>query len=216
MAVELQPVDDFVLKGFLDRFQQQFGCLVMHVTTNEEAAIAQLTKGGANLEYPYAFVRIQNWAPDTESYNPAGLARRGLIAMVEDNNLIAHRVRLIPTVFEAEIKYVTDKFRSTQMGSALAFVRRWLLLRKNGGLQFNIRYGRIAISIRVTLSESVPFSPRENAPDAETAYSVLTNATIHGYMSEPVMGTQGIVSQVALQELLEAEGLSGGTFIPFN
>ena len=214
--MDLQPIDDFVLKGFQARFQQQFGCEVIYVTTNEEAVVALRAKEGNPLTYPYAFLRIQSTGPNTESYTTNYLARKGLIALVEDNNLVAHRVRLIPTLFELEVKYVTNKFKSTEQGSVLAFIRRWLFARRNGALQFNVRYGLLSLGIQVMLSDSVPFTPRENAPDNETAYQVVTNATIKGYISEPELGTVGIVNQVALQEVLDAKGLSGGQFFPFN
>lgn len=213
--MELQPIDDFVLKGFQQRFQQQFECPCYYVTTNEEATIAQAAKEGEPLRYPYAFLRIQTVSSNTEGYSTNRMARHGLIAIVEDDNLVGHRVRCIPTTFDIEVKYVTDKFRSTQQGSVLAFIRRWLMARRIGSLQFNIRYGRLSLGVQVALGDSVPFSPRENAPENETSYQVLTTASIKGYVSEPVLGQQGIVNQVAMLEVLEAEGLSGGTFFPF-
>ena len=210
--MELQPIDDFVLKGFQQRFQQQFECPGFYVTTNEEATVAQLAREGTVLTYPYAFLRVSSWAPNTEGYSSNHMARQGLIAVVEDDNLVAHKVRCMAATSEIEIKYVTDKFKSTQQGSVLAFVRRWLMSRRNGALQFNVRYGRLSLGIQVALGESVPFSPRENSPENETSYQVLTTASIKGYVSEPILGQQGIVNQGAL---LEAEGLSGGTFFPF-
>ena len=214
--MELQPIDDFVFKGFQQRFQQQFGCEALYVTTNEESIVAQRAKDGKPLEYPYAFLKIQSTGQSTDTYSSNYLSRRGLIAVVEDNELIAHRVRIIPATFDLEIKYVTNQFKSTAQGSVLAFIRRWLFARRNGALQFNVRYGLLSMGIQIQLSESVPFSPRENAPDNETAYQVVTSATIKGYISEPELGTVGLVQQVALQDVLNAEGLSGGQFFPFN
>lgn len=214
--MELKPIDDFVFQGFQQRFKQQFDCPAYLVTTNEQATIAQIAKGGEPLTYPYAFITPGTSGPNTESYVANRLARHGLVAVVEDNQLVGHRVRLMPTNFDVEVKYVTNEYQSTKQGSVTAFQRRWLFARRTGSLQYNIRYGRISVGIQVTLSDSVPFTPRENAPDSETAYQVVTSATIHGYISEPVTGTVGIVQQVALQELLEAEGLSGGQFFPFT
>lgn len=214
--MELQPVDDFVFKGFQQRFQQQFGCELIYVTTNEETIVAQRARDGKALGYPYAFLKVQSVVHGSDTYSSNRMARKGLITIVEDNNLMAHRVRIMPATFEIEIKYVTSQYKSSAQGSVLAFIRRWLFARRNGALQFNVRYGLLSIGVQVLLGETVPFTPRENAPENETAYQVVTNAAIKGYISEPELGTVGIVNQVALQSVLDAEGLSGGQFFPFN
>jgi len=210
--MKLQPIDDFVKAGFQERMQQQFKRPMIYVTSPDKSRTVEHMLDGKRLEYPYLTALMQ-LSPNTESYNPNFISRKGLVALVDADGLTAHRVRILPTNFDVEITYYTNKFSGPEDDNVSFFIRRWLFARRNGSLSFTINYGRLKSGIQVTASDQVPFTPRDAPTEGISEYQVTTSATIHGYISEPVLGTVGIVNTVAL---LEAEGLSGGQFFPFE
>lgn len=211
--MKIQPIDDFVFAGFQQRLQQQFDCETLYVTASDKTRVAQRLRDGKPLEYPYITVFPQSIDQDNESYSSNFMGKTGLVAIIDDNTKQAHKVRLIPTVFEFEVIYTTNAFKGSDKNNVLFFIRRWLLARRNGWLSFTINYGRLRASIQAVGASNVPFTQRENSTDTTTEYQVVTSATVHGYVSEPELGTVGIVNTVAL---LEAEGLSGGQYFPFD
>jgi len=193
---EIQPIDYLVLAGFMDRFQQVFGCAkCAYINANDKTKILNRIFGeGKPLEYPYAYFEIKSIEANDETYNPHYFMRRGMVRTVNSNSTL-QTVRLMPTNFEIEITYVTNRFQSVAQGSVLAFSRRWLLARRGGYLKTSVDYGRMQLGIGVTLDKSVVTPSRENITEAETSFPVTTRAIIHGYVSEPVPGSKGLVTQ---------------------
>jgi hypothetical protein len=122
-------------------------------------------------------------------------------------------VRLMPTNFEIEITYVTNRFQSVEQGSVMAFSRRWLLARRGGYLKTSIDYGRMQLGIGVTLDKSVITPSRENITEAETSFPVTTSAVIHGYISEPIPGQIGMVQQINVNASVGAPSNNGSTIV---
>jgi hypothetical protein len=136
---------------------------------------------------------------NTETYNAHPLGRRGIVFNVSSESSY-QTVRVLPTNFEIEINYVTNKFQSVEQGSVQAFVRRWLLARRFGYLKTVVPYGNRRFGIGMTLNDSVPIPQRENVTETETKYDVVTTAVIHGYVSEPVVSEIGKVNKVNVNE----------------
>lgn len=212
----IQPIEDFVFEGLGNRIQQVFGCRCIYTTANDKTQVLARLSEGKKVEYPYIFMTLQNMGPNTESYATNRIARRGLAVTVGDNQ--AQTVRLLPTNFELEIEFITNKFKGFEQGSVLAFARRWLFARRCGYLKFNIKYGRLALWVSATLGEQVTVPQLENKVETETSYKVTTTITVHGYSSEPELGTQGIVQDLVVDGVvLNADGsLPGSQFFSFN
>lgn len=201
-AQVIQSIDHLVLAGFQQRFQQVFGAKCLFINANDKTKVLQRIFGeGEALTYPYAYFVIQSMGANTESYNAHAMARRGMVLGVNADNSL-QTVRVLPTNFVVEVSYVTNKFESVEQGSVLAFVRRWLLARRVGYLKFSINYGRLQFGISHTLDESVNIPQRENIAENETSYLTTTSATIHGYISEPILGQQGKVNEVRVNDSL--------------
>lgn len=199
---KLKPIDDFVFAGFQKRFQQVFNCKCAWINQNDKTKILERIFGqGKPLEYPYAYFEVTSVSANVESYNPNFLARRGLLVNV-DSSTSAQTVRILPTNFEVEVTYVTNEFQTVEQGSILAFVRRWLLARRMGYLKFSINYGKFNLNVSLTSSDSLPIPQRGNIGETETSYELKTSTIIHGYVSEPVLGTKGIVNEINLTENL--------------
>lgn len=200
MTTTIQPIDSFVFAGFQQRFQQVFNCPCLFINQNDRTKVIDRIFGQGNpIEYPYAYFVIQRLSANNDSYNPHQMGRRGITLNVDSDQTI-QTVRVLPTTFEVEVNYITNKMESTAQGSVIAFARRWLLARRFGYLKFSINYGNLQFGVGTTLPEEVPIPQRENITETETKYDVVTTIAVHGYVSEPMLGRQGKVNKVNLNQ----------------
>jgi hypothetical protein len=201
-SVKVEPIDTMVFEGFQERFRQVFGCTRVIITNeHEKTKILEAAFGqGKPLEYPYAYIVINTIAANNDSYNSHSMMRRGLVINVPSGaSDQVQQVRILPTNFELEIHYVTNKFNSVDQGSVTAFARRWLLARRAGYLKFNIKYGRLNLGISNTMPESVTIPQRDNIVEGTTDYDTTITMTVHGYVSEPILNSIGKVNIVNVQ-----------------
>lgn len=217
MAVQkIKPLEEMVLAGFTKRFTQVFECPCLVTTATDKLKVLERTFSGKEVTYPYAFVTINTVGPNNESYNAHSLGRRGLLTIVQQDH--AATVRILPANFEVEIEYHVNKYRDFHKDSVLYFLRRWMFARRFGYLKFNISYGRLSTAISLTLGDTPQVPLRENAVENETVYKVTAAATIHGYVSEATLGTQGIITALEIDgRLVNADGsLPGAQFFSFT
>lgn len=195
-STEIQPIEYLVYAGFQQRFEQVFGCAkCAFINANDKTKILQRLFGeGKPLTYPYAYFEISRIGMNTDSYNSHALGRRGIPVNIRTEQTV-QTVRVMPTNFDLDITYVTDKFQSVEQGSVLAFVRRWLMARRFGYLKSSVNYGRLQLGVQVTMAEDIQIPSRENITEAEVSYQMQMTATIHGYISEPVLSEIGKVDQ---------------------
>ena len=210
--MNLQPIDDFIQKGLALRWQQQFDCIGLLTNVHEKTKALQRWLDGKEVTYPYAFLSLQSMTAPTDSYNAHSMGRRGLPVVVDQGHLYA--AKIIPMNFEYEVQFVTNQFQSRDQGSVISFMRRWHMARRFGYLKFQVTYGRIIMGINVTLNEAPPVPVRENVVEAEQAYTVTTNLTVHGYISEPILGEQGVIEQLNVDEFYSA--MPNAKFKPFK
>ena len=207
-SIEIQPIDYLVLAGFQDRFQQVFGAVkCAFINANDKTKILQRVFGeGKQIEYPYATFEIKHVSHNTQTYNSGYMSRRGMVVNI-DSNSTYQTVRVMPTDFEIDIEYTTNKFQSVEQGSVMAFTRRWLLARRNGYLKCSVDYGKLQFGIGVTLDEGVNVPSRANITENESSMVIAVRAIIHGYTSEPVLGQKGKVNQFNVNG--EVSGVNG-------
>lgn len=212
----IQPIENFVFEGLSKRMSQVFGCRCIHTNANDKTKTLARVFEGKPVVYPYMFLVMQSLSQNTESYTTNKMARQGVSLQSSEGQ--SNTVRMIPANFEFEVEYVTNKFQSLEQGSVLAFSRRWLFARRCGYLKFNIKYGRLALWISSTLGDSVTIPQLENKVETETSYKSTVNLTVHGYISEPELGTQGVVQDVRVNEVLVgADGaVPGSQFFAFT
>lgn len=204
MQQTIQPVDDLVKTGFAQQMIRQFRAETVYVTSPDKLKALQVMLGNKPVKYPYLFLNVQSTSPNVDSYNPHRLSRQGIpVSLNTDNNQI-QMARIVPVNFEIEVTFVTNQY-SGDLSTVQGFVTRWLFARRNGALQFNVDYGLSQLSISYMLSDNVPTPPRENPADGESIYQVVTTATVHGYVSEPELGTRGKVNRIQLAEVSAAQ-----------
>lgn len=196
MSTEIQTLDYYVLAGFQQRFQQTFGAVkCAYVNANDKVRILQHVFGeGEQITYPYAYLVLKRMGVNEHSYNPGYLSRRGVVININTKNTY-QTVRILPVDFEIECTYVTNQFQSIDQGSVLAFSRRWLTARRNGYLKYSIDYGNKQFGIGVDMDDNVHIPIRENITESETSMEIVVSCTLHGYISEPVLGEKGRVNQ---------------------
>lgn len=213
--MKLEPIEDLIYTGLVQRMQQVFGCVATIVTASDKTALIERLRSGDAVEYPYLFLTIQNVAHNKESYAANGIARRGLTTLVENDQL--YNVRLMPVNIEFEVEFHTNKFQGIGANAALTFAKRWLFAYRCGYLKFNVEYGRLNVAISLTLNESVSTPPLENKTETEAAYKVSSSLTLHGYVSEAELATQGRINTLEVNQVLaNADGsVEGYHFIPF-
>jgi hypothetical protein len=70
-----------------------------------------------------------------------------------------------------------------------------LMARRNGYLKFSVDYGSKQFGVGVEMDESVTIPSRENITENETSMEITVTATVHGYISEPVLGEKGKIGK---------------------
>ena len=197
------PIDQFVLAGFQQRFQQVFNCKCAYTNSHDKTKILDRVFGeGQPLEYPYAHFEIQSVAANKESYSTQMMLRKGLIVTVDSNSTV-QQVRVMPANFDLQATYVTNKFDSVEQGSVMAFARRWVMAYRGGWLKFTINYGRLQFNVALTMPESVTIPTLENIVETESAYSLVSTLTLHGYISEPIFAQGGKVNTINVQSTVQ-------------
>ena len=159
-------------------------------------------------------MNVQSVGANTDSYMTNRLARRGVPVTLSTDNHQYQLARIIPTNFEIELTFVTNKY-SGDLESVEGFVRRWMLVRRNGAALFTVNYGLTNLPISYTVNDTLTIPTRENPTDQESVYNVVGNMTLHGYVSEPILATRGRVNQIILTEAIPTLGLPGEKFKPF-
>ncbi|EMI5828672.1 hypothetical protein ROB59_000276 [Staphylococcus aureus] len=207
---QIAPIDFFVFEEFQSRFQQVFNCSkCAFINTHDKTAQLQKLFGkGKPLTYPYAYFEVKKISENIDSYNPHQMMRRGMVLNVNSGSTI-QTVRVLPTDYEIDITYVTNRFQSVEQGSVIAFSRRWLMARRLGWLKGSIDYGRMQFGIGITMDSSISTPSLGNIVEAETAFAVSVSATVHGYTSEPVLGEQGkinTINVIDLENMVKAPG----------
>jgi hypothetical protein len=210
---KIPPIDNFIREGFALQMKKQFRCPAIFVSSIDKLRTLQMHLGGETPSYPYIFMAIQSTSPNNDSFMSGRLARQGVPVSLNTDNNQFQMVRLLPANFEIEILYITNKYSSVDTDSVEGYVRRWLFARRNGSLGFTVDYGLTQLGITYNLVESVPLPPRENPADQESIYQITTTATVHGFISEPELGSRGRINQIVLTD--PGQLAEGSKFFPF-
>lgn len=198
--MKIPPIDNFIREGFTKQIHKQFRCPAIFVSSIDKLRNLQTLQGNSPPKYPHIFMAIQNVTHNVESYMTHKISRQGIPVTVSDDNRQFSMARLMPVKFEVEITYITNKFSGEDLDSVEGFTRRWLFARRIGSMNFNVDYGMTSVSISYALGDTVPIQPRENPADQESVYSVVTSATIYGYLSEPELGARGRIQNIILTD----------------
>ena len=201
---QIRPVEDYVLKGIQERFSEVFGCMSIMIAAEDKAVALKAAFEGRTPEVPYAFLKHTSFATNTNGYNRRSLARHGLIAVKHEG--ITHKIKLLPTVYDIEVEYVTDRFIGYK-NSVLAFSRRWISVLHQNHLRFGFGYGNLQFNVSdITMQESVPITPRSNPVENVTQYSVITSFQVKSFMSEPMLMESSVI-----EDMQVGFGVGGGS-----
>jgi hypothetical protein len=210
--MEIKPIESFVFDGILKRFTEVFQCRALLTTSTDKTRTLERVFSGKPVEYPYAFLTLQSMAHNKESYQSTTLTRRGVRISTTDNQFMT--ARILPTNFNIEVEFHTNKFNGIEAATVTGYARRWLFAYKCGYLKFNIQYGQLETRIGVTLDESVPTPPLENKVETEAVYKIVSNMVVHGWSSEPILGSMGRINEIDLQ--MAFGSAQGYDFVPFE
>jgi len=212
----LQPVDDFIFEGWNKRFQQVFGCkMCAFIQDNDETKVLNRLFDGKDIEYPYAWFKIDTTSNTPETFSTNYMARRGFDIAVRDDKLL--RAKFVPTTFDITVTYITNQFDGVYPGSVRSFLRRWPMARRSGFMKFKVNYGRVQFGINVELGDSVQVPAGENKTEQEAVYKITTNASIRGYVSEPEIQEIGKINHLDVVSQITGvnANVAGSQFFPF-
>lgn len=177
-------VEELMLQGFCQRYQQQFGSDLIIANSSDQVQQLQLRASGQHLTYPFAYAKINSASsPEADHYASRYLTRHGLTVQTGNEQNTAYNIRLLPCHYELEVTYETNKARGDN--SVSFYAKRWLFAARTGALKFSINFGQVNLRIGAVLDLSVSIpSDRPSPGEAEATYKVVTNCTLKGYMSE--------------------------------
>lgn len=215
MQQQIKPVDDLIKEGFAQRIKKQFRAPAIFVSSPDKLKLLQQLQGNVPVEYPYIFLLVQAVNAAPERYNTNRLSRQGVRVQLNTEGNQYSMARVIPINFDIEVTFVTNKYSGVDTNSVDGFARRWMFARRNGSLNFMVNYGMTNFPVTYTVAESLQIPVRENPADQESVYPVVGNISLQGYISEPVLGTRGRISQIVLSEAVPTLGAAGEKFFPF-
>jgi len=214
MQTQLQPVEAFVREGFANKVKEQFRAPAIFVSSPDKLRNLQVLLGNRPPEYPYIFMVQQSKAANPDGYASNRLARQGVPVRLSTDGHQYDMVRVIPTNFDIELTFITNKYDGG-LDSVDGFSTRWLFNRRNGASLFTVNYGLANFPVSYTISDSITVPQRESPTDQESVYQVVGNILLHGWVSEPVLGTRGRVNQIVLSDTVPTLGLPNEHFISF-
>lgn len=210
----IEPIDSFIQAGFQKQLEKHFSCSCVYTTASDKTrTLSQIIKD--NPVYPYIFIVIQNLSQNLDSYPSAVLSREGIPVRVSTSQNQALTVTVLPTKFDLELTYISNKHNGLDTKSVMGFARKWLMLRRLGQLSFNVNFGMQVLPVHCILGQDVPIQPRENATDGESVYQVVVTASINGYISEAQTDTIGVVSQIDVVQEIKSL-MPNSKFTPFS
>jgi hypothetical protein len=196
MDNSLKPIEHFVDQGLAQRFQQVFGFPLVFSNSPDKRASAKKALG-IGLKYPFAFATVTGDAINNTTYRPHALWRKGLVSGISTDGTHAYRLNLIP---------VTTKFEITFVAESLTEIRRqaklWLLGSVQSALKFSITYAVTDLDIHVEQDQELSIPTREGGLDEPLEYTMVSNLSVHGYMSADKLKKAQIVTDVELQGYL--------------
>ncbi len=190
---EILPVEDFVFKGLKQRMNEVFGVPVaFDNSTDEIQAMRKMQQDG--VKYPFMFLTVTSFARTVEGWRSTPFIRRGVDAFISTDNKMAYKVSMIPVDFICEVTYKDNEFSRVK-----EYAKRWLMSIQSGFLKFSIEYGQLHLPIHIVLGDDVPTPKREANAENIQEYSVITQLTVKGWMSEEKLREQQAVTEIQVE-----------------
>lgn len=191
---KLVPIENFVLTGFLRRYQSVFfKCPVIWASSEDRLLALKRVIGNDEVKYPYAFLILESVAFDADAgLNSSSLGRRGLAVTVNESETLTQRVRLMPAIFNVNCEFITNS-----QAQAIEYTKLWMFAYRFGHLKFNIKYGKLKnVRCNVDLADSASIPIREDKTESLSTYTIETTAAIHGYVSKSIIETKPLLHDI--------------------
>lgn len=185
---KILPIEQFVLTGFLRRYQSVFfKCPVIWASSDDKLLALKRAIGNTEVSYPYAFLMLDSVAYDQDAgLNNSSLGRRGITITINESETLSQRVRLMSALFNVNCQFVTNSQQQ-----AIEYTKLWMFAYRFGHLKFNIKYGHLKnIRCNVDLADSASIPIREDKTESLSTYTIETTASIHGYVSKALIDTK--------------------------
>lgn len=213
---QLESIEKFVRDGFIQQLQREFGCAVIPTPAGDKAHVIKQLAQGKQITYPYIIAIPGQVSANASSYNSHRLSRQGVPVQLSTDGKQYQVARVWPANFDYELVFCTNSYAGVagRVMGVQQFISRWMMVRRNGTLQFNVDYGLLKVSVSYIIPESVTFTPRENPAENESVYQVTCQITVNGFQSEEQLSTRGKINTLMLSTEI-APMQTEGHFIPF-
>lgn len=188
---KILPIEQFVLSGFLKRYQAVFfKCPVIWASSEDKLLALKRAIGNTELSYPYAFLTLDSVAYDQDAgLNNSMLGRRGLTITMNETNELSQKARIMSALFNVNCEFVTNSQQQ-----AIEYTKLWMFAYRFGHLKFNIKYGHLKnIRCNVDLADTASIPIREDKTESLSVYTIETTAAIHGYVSKALIETKPLL-----------------------
>lgn len=201
---KIQPIENFIFDGVVKRLQQVFGCYVQYC--NAPNTLLEMQKIRKRMSFPFMLFSLSGMSAMDDYYHTNYLARKGLVIGHSTENVL-QKVKVLPCKFDFNCNYYTDANAGTN--SVLFFMKRWLFARRLGYLKFTVNYGKSSYGCHVELDESLTQPDKEVETDTWSFYKTECRFSVVGYISEPQVLTDGVVTTVRTE--LKVDGSTEST-----
>lgn len=197
--MELVPVEDLILDGFLQRFQRVTGVPSLWTTANDEVQV--LDRTGAKLRYPYATLHHDSTAMDDKRGSTHAAARRGVSVNVLEDKKRGFKVHYLPARLGISVVMLDDSARNRKK-----IAHKILHAGRAGWLKFSVAYGDHSFDVGVDeypMEMQLPLAESDESSDKK--YRLEFRIVLSGYISESVLSEQQIIDTIEVSHLLGSE-----------
>lgn len=200
----IPSVEDIIVAQTMKKLSSVFECQVFAGSAEERLHLLRKSNKAPN--YPYMFLSLDRMSRFPGRYNSALVGRYGVTSFTENN--IEYRVRLMPTLFNFTVEFITNDFNGTHGVSQ--FAKRWVFAGRNGYLKFNVRYGAgLVLPLHMELDEDVNVGELSNKAESAPEYNIRLNLIVEGFVSENQLSPVGQIQELEFQSNLELENQKG-------
>ena len=181
-----------VLAGTQQSLEQALGIArgsIIFIASSDRLKLAQkLTEmqngPAAKIAWPLLFMHLSSVATGLDApehaYNTKSFTRHGVYVKIDEGQLKARKVNLVPTVFEFEVVYMVDNF-----AAAFAFTNNWMAQSMNNRANFTVTYGNKGFDIRVKMASNMTTPDMEASVDQPNVFEYTSTIQVIGYSSDP-------------------------------
>ena len=192
IQTELVPIEEMIFKGLKQRIHEVFGCPIAFDNSTDEIQAIRKLQQQTGVQYPYMFLSLSSLNRSTDAWRSTPFIRRGVNIVLANNKQVLN-IAMVPVDFVCDVTYKDNDFSRVKN-----YAIRWLMSVQSGYLKFTVNYGQL-FPIHIILGDDVPTPKREANAENIQEYTVITQLTVKGWMSEAKAREQPVYTEVEFE-----------------